>query len=364
MWSAIYHDGIYATGQKARVSVDGDALAILAENGSPLSRWALKETRLLAGSAANDAIRLRHGLVAEDRLTIADLSILELLEAKCPNLRRTAPDWRTTLRSSALWVLAAAASLVLLVKVVVPVMAEQFAAIVPQELERRIGEQLANQIVTTFSHMERQSEGSQLCQNKAAQAALDGLAARLTEEIVPALHLNIRVVNLKVINALALPGGQILVFRGLLEFAENGDELAGVLAHELGHVILRHPLEVAIKGASVSILASLIVGDITGGAAIAGVAAAFLTAAYGQEAEHGADALAVSLLNGAGFDSRNVADLFERFGRKAREKEGVLSRLSSHPLSRERAQNMRAMAQTGQTAFDANAWQAIRAMCR
>jgi hypothetical protein len=185
MWSAIYHDGIYATGQKARVSVDGDALAILAENGSPLSRWALKETRLLAGSAANDAIRLRHGLVAEDRLTIADLSILELLEAKCPNLRRTAPDWRTTLRSSALWVLAAAASLVLLVKVVVPVMAEQFAAIVPQELERRIGEQLANQIVTTFSHMERQSEGSQLCQNKAAQAALDGLAARLTEEIVP-----------------------------------------------------------------------------------------------------------------------------------------------------------------------------------
>jgi len=168
---------------------------------------------------------------------------------------------------------------------------------------------------------------------------------------------------LKAINALALPGGQILVFRGLLEFAENGDELAGVLAHELGHVILRHPLEVAIKGASVSILASLLVGDITGGAAIAGVAAAFLTAAYGQEAEHDTDALAVTLLNGAGFDSRNVANLFERFGRKAREKEGILSRLSSHPLSRERAQNMRAMAQTGQPAFDANAWQAIRAMC-
>ena len=363
MWSAIYHDGIHATGQQASVSVDGDTLAILAENGTLLARWALKETRLLAGSAADDSVRLRHGLEGEDRLTVADVSILELLEARCPNLRRTAPDWRTTMRSTALWVLAAAVSLVLLVKIVVPVMAEQFAAVVPQEWGRRIGERLANQIVTTLSHMERHPDGGQSCQNKTAQAALDGLVTRLTEEIVPPPFINVRVVDLKAINALALPGGQILVFRGLLEFAENGDELSGVLAHEIGHVMLRHPLEVAIKGASVSILASLIVGDITGGAAIAGVATTFLTAAYGQVAEREADVLAVTLLNSAGFDSRKMASLFERFGRKSREKEGILSLLSSHPLSRERAQNMRAMAQAGQPAFDANAWQAIRAVC-
>ena len=58
-----------------------------------------------------------------------------------------------------------------------------------------------------------------------------------------------------------------------------------------------------------------------------------------------------------------IANLFERFGRKVREKEGLLSWLSSHPLSRQRAQNMRVMAQTGQTAFDANAGQMIRTMC-
>ena len=82
-----------------------------------------------------------------------------------------------------------------------------------------------------------------------------------------------------------------------------------------------------------------------------------------QEAEHNADARGATLLNDAGFDSRFAANLFERFGREVREKEGVLSWLSSHPLSRKRAQNMRAMAQAGQTAFDANAWQMIRTMC-
>lgn len=362
-WSAIYHDGIHASGQQASVSFDGDALAILAEDGTLLARWMLKETRLLAGSAADDAVRLRHGLENEDRLTVADVSILGLLEARCPNLRRTTPDWRTTLRSTGLWVLAAVVSLVLLVKVVVPVLAEQFAALVPQSWERRMGERLADQIVDALSRLESKSEGVQTCQDETAQVALDGLAARLTSGIVPAPHTNIRVVNLNIINALALPGDQIIVFRGLLEFVENGDELSGVLAHELGHVILRHPLEVAIKGASVSVLASLIVGDITGGTVIAGVAAAFLTAAYGQEAEHDADALAVTLLNGGGFNSQKMADLFERVGRKTRETEGMLSRLSSHPLSQERAQNMRAMAQAGRPAFDANAWQAIRAMC-
>ena len=361
-WSAIYHDGIHAAGHQVIVSVDGGALAILGESGTSHSRWAFDEIHLIAESAGDGIVRLRHGL-NEDRLTVTDGGILGLLESNCPNLRKTTSAWRKTMRSTALWAVAATVSLVLLVMVVVPVLSEQFATLVPQNWERRMGERLANQIVDTLSRLDSQSADVQRCQDNTAQAALDSLAARLTGDIVPALYTNIRVVNLNVINALALPGGQILVFRGLLEFVENGDELSGVLAHEIGHVMLRHPLEVAIKGASVSVLASLIVGDITGGTAIAGIAATILTATYGQVAEREADMLAVTLLNSAGLDSRKVADLFERFGRKTRELEGVLSLLSSHPLSQERAQNMRAMAQAGQPAFDANAWQAIRVMC-
>ena len=363
MWSAIFHDGVHAAGRQVSVSIEGDALAILGADGALLTSWAFDEIHLITGVDSDDMVRLRHGLEGDDRLTVADASILAPLETRCPNLRRTTPGWKTTTRSTALWGATAMVSLLLLFKIVIPAMAEQFTAIIPQSWERRIGARLADQIVKTLSQIERRSGSVRSCRSEVAQAALDGLAARLTDNIVPALHINIRAVDLKIANALALPGGQILVFRGLLEFVENGDELSGVLAHEVGHMILRHPLEVAFKGASVSILASLIVGDITGGAAIAGVAGAFLTAAYGQEAERDADVLGITLLNGAGLESRKVARLFERFARKAREKDGLLSLVASHPLSQERAEYVRDMAQAGQPAFDAATWQAIRSMC-
>ncbi len=362
-WPAIYHDGVRAVGLRVSVSIDADELAIEGENGAALARWRVRDIRLLADAGGDGMVRLRCGLDGNQRLTLADTSILVPLEARCVNLYRTSPGWRKTIRSTVLWATAAIVSLLLLFKVVIPELAAQLTAVVPQSWERRIGERLANQIVATLSRLESSSAAEVLCRGGSAQRALDGLAERLTREVVPAPQVHLRVVDLEVPNALALPGGQILIFRGLLEFVEDGDELSGVLAHEIGHVILRHPLEVAIKGASVSILASLVVGDITGGAAIAGVAGALLSAAYGQRAERDADALGIELLNDAGLDSRKLVDLFERFAHRAHALEGALSLLSSHPLSQERAQTARALADAGQPAFDPETWQAIRSMC-
>ena len=362
-WSAIYHDGVTAVGLRANASIDGEVLAIESENGAFFARWNLSDIRLIIDSGSDSMVRLRCGFAGDERLTLADADILVTLTARCPKLRRTTPGWRTALRSTLLWAAVAIVSLVLLFKVVIPELAAQFAAIVPQSWEQRIGERIAEQIIGTLSLLESNSAAVGSCRGGSAQEALDKLAARLSAEAVPPPLITLRVVDLKAANALALPGGQILIFRGLLEFAEHGDELSGVLAHEIGHVILRHPLEVAIKAASVSILASLIVGDIAGGVAIAGVGAVLLTAAYTQNAERDADSLGIELLNNAGLDSLRLADLFERFGREAHEPEGALSLLSSHPLSQERAQTARALAQAGRPAFDAETWQAIRSMC-
>ncbi len=363
MWSAIYHDGLQAAGRQVEVSINDEGLAIEVENSGLLARWQFDDIHLVANSDSDGVVRLRCGFEGYERLTLADAAILVPLAAHCPNLHRTTPGWRTTIRSTMLWMAAAIVSLALLFKVVIRAMATQFAAILPHSWEQRMGERLAEQIVVTLSQIERNSAVEGSCRSAVARLALDGLAERLTENVVPALQITLRVVDLNAANALALPGGQILIFRGLLDFAEHGDELSGVLAHEIGHVMLRHPLEVAIKGASVSILVSLIVGDITGGTAIAGVGAALLAAAYTQSAERDADALGIGLLNDAGFDSRRVADLFERFGRRAHELEGALSHLSSHPQSQERAEAARAKARAGRPAFEPKSWQAIRTMC-
>ena len=361
-WPAVHHDGLQAAGRQVRVSINDEGLVIKVENSGSLARWQFEDIHLVANSDSDGVVRLRFGLEGNERLTLADAGILVPLAAHCPNLHRTTHGWRTTIRSTMLWIAAAIVSLLLLFKVVIPVMATQFAAILPHSWEQRIGERLVEQIVVTLSLIERNSGVEEACRSVVAYSALDGLAERLTENIIPAVQITLRVVDHDVTNALALPGGQILIFRGLLEFVEHGDELSGVLTHEIGHVILRHPLEIAIKGASVSILVSLIVGDITGGTAIAGVGAALLAAAYTQSAELDADALGIELLNDAGFDSRRVADLFERLGRKARELEGALSLLSSHPQSQERAEAARAKARAGQPAFGPETWRAIRSM--
>ncbi len=363
-WRATYHDGVRAVGLRVGVSINADELTIEGENGAVLARWKSSDIRLVADAGSDGMVRLRCGLDGNQRLTLADAGILVPLEARCPNLHRTTPGWRTTIRSTFLWATAAIVSLLLLFKVVIPAMATQFAAVVPQSWEQRMGVRLAEQIVLTLSQFEGDSGAGESCRDLDAQQALDRLAQRLTADVEPAVQITLSVVDLKAVNALALPGGQILVFRGLLNFVEHGDELAGVLAHEIGHAILRHPLEIAIKGASVSILASLIVGDITGGAAIAGIGGVLLAASYGQEAERDADALGIGLLHDAGMDSRRVADLFERFSGMAHELEGTLSLLSSHPPSAERAQSARAMARAGQPAFDAETWQAIRLICQ
>src|SRR5206468_7300366 len=87
----------------------------------------------------------------------------------------------------------------------------------------------------------------------------------------PAFNYQFRVVNASDINAFALPGGYVYVNRGVLDQARNEGEVAGVLAHEISHVALRHGTHQASKAyaaqAGISILGGILGGKIGGGAA-------------------------------------------------------------------------------------------------
>jgi Zn-dependent protease with chaperone function len=145
------------------------------------------------------------------------------------------------------------------------------------------------------------------------------------------------VVNQKEINAFALPGGPMFLNRGMMESAKTEGEMAGVMAHEIAHVALRHGTAQATKGQKfqVGAVAGQILGAIVGGAAgsvIAqgsqfGLGAYFLK--YGREYERQADLLGAQMLARAGYDPREMANMFrtiqEQGGRSGPEW------LSSHP---------------------------------
>ena len=135
------------------------------------------------------------------------------------------------------------------------------------------------------------------------------------------------------VNAFALPGGDIVVNRGLLTAARTPGELAGVLAHEIQHVALRHSLKGMIRAAGVSMAWSLILGD--PGATLAGQAAErLLSLKFSRDAEREADAGGFMLLVERGIDPRGMVDFFATLAKQSEATPPAL--LASHPASAER----------------------------
>lgn len=157
-----------------------------------------------------------------------------------------------------------------------------------------------------------------------------------------------KVVDSEAVNAFALPGGYIYVNRGLIEAASNESELAGVLAHEVSHVVARHSAEqvkkLQITGLGLGILGAIL-GD--GKAAQIGNVASQLVATgvflkYSREAEREADRLGAQNLYDTGYDPRAMVTFFEKLAdMRQREPNKFETFFSSHPDPRERAENVK-----------------------
>jgi hypothetical protein len=135
----------------------------------------------------------------------------------------------------------------------------------------------------------------------------------------PEFRYSFQVVNQKEINAFALPGGPMFVNRGMIEAAHNEGEMAGVMAHELSHVALRHGTAQATKAQKYSILSGIgqIAGAViggTGGAILGqgsqlGVGVYFLK--FSREYETQADILGAQIMARAGYDPNDLANMFK-----------------------------------------------------
>jgi Zn-dependent protease with chaperone function len=147
---------------------------------------------------------------------------------------------------------------------------------------------------------------------------------RLVEAIPPELqhpefHYTFEAVNVREINAFALPGGPMFVNRGMLEAAHDEGEAAGVMAHELSHVVLRHGTAQASKASRYQMgqLAGAVLGAIIGGPAGAvvaqgtqfGIGTAFLR--FSREYERQADIEGTHIMARAGYDPRDLANMFK-----------------------------------------------------
>ena len=159
------------------------------------------------------------------------------------------------------------------------------------------------------------------------------------------------IVNSDQVNAFAVPGGHIYIFRGLIERADGYDEFAGALAHEIAHVDLRHSAEQMGQANRANIgvnLAYILLGREPGAAeqAAVGVAGSAVFAKFSRDDENEADSVAVESLTEAGIDPGGLPRMFEKLQQIAqREPSKVEQWFSSHPMPADRIENTRRIIQ-------------------
>jgi beta-barrel assembly-enhancing protease len=188
-----------------------------------------------------------------------------------------------------------------------------------------------------------------IANDRRAEQYVERIGRRLVAALPARLHqpqfrYTFQVVDKRDINAFALPGGPIFVNRGMLDAARSDGEVAGVIAHELSHIVLRHGTAQATKGQKFQLgaLAGQIVGSMVGGrtgAVIAqgsqiGIGTYFLK--YSREYEREADLLGAQIMARAGYDPREMANMFQTIARRGGN--GGPEWLSDHPSPSNRYQ--------------------------
>jgi hypothetical protein len=167
----------------------------------------------------------------------------------------------------------------------------------------------------------------------------------------PRFPYHAQAVNAAEINAFALPGGPLYVNRGLIQAARSEGELAGVIAHEMSHIALRHATHNVSKAymaqAGLGILGSVL-GGRTGANtgqiinAVGGFGLNTLFLKYSRDAETQADVLGAQMMARAGYDPLAMASFFDLLRDQARHDPGALERfLSDHPAPSDRAARIR-----------------------
>jgi beta-barrel assembly-enhancing protease len=206
------------------------------------------------------------------------------------------------------------------------VLVEVAVSRIPVEWENKLGESAYRDFL---GHQEVVKEGLGV-------AAIEEMTHRLTGQISNSPYtFQVTVVKSDMVNAFALPGGYVVVFTGLIKKAESGEEVAGVLSHELNHVLQRHGLERIVKNLGLLTVVALVLGDQQG---LVGMmrqlGVELLTLKFGREQETEADLTGLQLLQRAKIDPSGMIRFFERLSEKD---EGRMEWLSTHPMSTARA---------------------------
>ena len=211
---------------------------------------------------------------------------------------------------------------------------------VPFTVDQQLGEAVYEQALDEVAQMTGEEKVT-LIEDDAVRLPLQKLVDDLAvHSRMPQVKFQVLVCDTEIPNAVALPGGRMIVFRGLIDLVETPEELLAVLAHEMSHVTLRHHLQSIGESIGVIVALDILVGDVGGLVALGAEALrAAALMSKSREHEHEADLEGVRMLHKAGIDPAHAIGMLESLPHG--DIPDALDWLSSHPDIEERVAAIR-----------------------
>lgn len=312
---AVYFDGRTGARQEAWVALGARGLQIADRDHRLLAEWPYNEIEGLP--APGKVLRLgRRGSVVLERLEIFDPAVAAEIDQRAKYVDRSGTRQRRQRLSVVGWTVAATVSLLAVAYFGVPAIADRLAPLVPLSAERKLGDAVDAQVrgLLDRKHAGAAFECGHNAREQAGAAALAKMMKRLSDAAALQLPLTAVVLRRPEANAIALPGARIYVFQGLIAKADNPDELAGVIAHEIGHVAHRDGTRSVLQAGGLSLMFGMLLGDFVGGGAVVIAAKSVLQSSYSRHVEMAADAYGARLMNKAGGNARALAVMLEKIG--------------------------------------------------
>jgi len=356
-----YNDGVTAARREVAVRLAPNGLRILGRDGEEITLWPYDALRHRDEHFSGGPLQIK-AAGGEARLALDDAAMLAPLVERAPQL---APARGGLGRGVAKWsglALLAMAVLAFALWIVLPRAARIVAAVIPVSWEEALGEQVYEQIGEIFAKMEGRDEVQVCVGDRSSRRVLDDLADRLAAASDSPYNFRIAVLDLDTPNAFALPGGRIVLLRGLLDYAESPDEIAGVLAHEMGHVVHRHGTEGIVRALGLTFFFGVMLGDM-GSGSIGLLGETLVSNAFSREAETEADESALETLGGAGLATGGLVQFFERLKKDHGDVPALLAVLSSHPRHEERLEMFNQAGPGGVPALSDGDWRILKGFC-
>jgi Zn-dependent protease with chaperone function len=315
-WIAQYLSGPESARVPVTVTVDRLGIHFQLPD-RPATWWPYSTVRAGPDPANRTHTRLERRGTGE-ALVVLDTGFLEALESRSPRAQRGARPVASGWPKVAMLVVGTTALIGALYFVVLPAMAGVIANRVSVEFERELGDGVIEQLLA----------GETVCDDPALTRSIEDIVARLRRGLSDERYdFRVTVVDDTLVNALAVPGGAMVVFRGLLRNSASPEELAGVLAHEMQHVQLRHGTRAIMRQLP------LLMGGGGDAAAVLGVLGAL---SYARADEKEADEEGMRLIIAAQIDPRGMIGFLDTLERIAGPGSAMLSYLSTHPPTVER----------------------------